>query len=66
MVLTINGEKREIDGVSTVSELLEHFQIGHKIVVVELNREIIEKSQHEETTLNDGDSVEIIHFVGGG
>lgn len=66
MVLTINGEKREIDGVSTVSELLEHFQIGHKIVVVELNREIIDKSLHDGTVLNDGDSIEIVHFVGGG
>jgi len=66
VVLTINGEKREIDGVSTVSELLEHFQIGHKIVVVELNREIIDKSLHDGTALNDGDSLEIVHFVGGG
>lgn len=66
MVLTVNGERRELEGVSTVSELLSAFHLEKKILVVELNRTIIDRTLYTETSLKDGDSVEIVHFVGGG
>ncbi|ALS23815.1 sulfur carrier protein ThiS [Paenibacillus naphthalenovorans] len=66
MRLIVNGEPREMDNVSTVAEMLAAFKLENKILVVELNKEIIERSTYNETRLNDGDRVEIVHFVGGG
>ena len=65
--LIINGEKIRIPAnESTVAELLQHFDLHQKVVIVELNDEIIEKENHNETLLSNGDKVEIVHFVGGG
>ncbi|WP_010502190.1 sulfur carrier protein ThiS [Paenibacillus elgii] len=66
MRLTVNGELREVDNAATVAELLSAFKLDHKILVVELNREIIDRTRYEEARLNDGDQIEIVHFVGGG
>ncbi|MGC4378870.1 sulfur carrier protein ThiS [Fictibacillus sp. Mic-4] len=67
MKLMINGDQVEVpDNVQSVHDLLAHFQLVDKGAIVELNREILEKSSHAETRLADGDKVEIVHFVGGG
>lgn len=66
MKLIVNGEAREVSGVSTVAELLAFFKLEHKILVVELNRSIIERPLYENTALQEGDQLEIVHFVGGG
>jgi sulfur carrier protein len=66
MNVTINGEQRVLDNVHNVQQMLEHFKIDHKILVVELNRAIIERTAYAETQLSDGDKIEIVHFVGGG
>lgn len=64
--IRINGEEREIAEGLTVAQLLENFQIGAGRVVVELNRDIISREAHVATALKDGDSLEIVQFVGGG
>ncbi|UUZ90380.1 sulfur carrier protein ThiS [Paenibacillus sp. P25] len=66
MRLTINGELREVEPVSTVAEPLQAFKLDNKILVVELNRDIIERGSYAETPVRDGDRIEIVHFVGGG
>ncbi|CAH0165643.1 Sulfur carrier protein ThiS [Peribacillus sp. Bi96] len=67
MELIINGEKIRIpEDESTVAELLQHFNLHHKVVIVELNDEILAKENQSETRLSNGDKVEIVHFVGGG
>lgn len=67
MDLIINGEKIRIPAdESTVTELLQHFNLHHKVVIVELNDEILAKENQSETRLSNGDKVEIVHFVGGG
>lgn len=67
MDLIINGEKMNIpDTANTVSELLNHFQLGDKVLIVELNEAILEKNSLDDTLLSDGDRIEIVHFVGGG
>lgn len=67
-VLTINGTELEVpQAVTTVRELLTHLELDRKVVIVELNRNILEKkSAHAEALLSNGDRVEIVHFVGGG
>ncbi|AEI39626.1 sulfur carrier protein ThiS [Paenibacillus mucilaginosus] len=66
MNLIVNGESREVEGAATVAELLSVFKLQNKILVVELNREIVDRSRYEDARLNDGDRIEIVHFVGGG
>jgi sulfur carrier protein len=65
--LIINGEKIRIPAdESTVTGLLQHFNLHQKVVIVELNDEILAKENQSETLLSNGDKVEIVHFVGGG
>jgi sulfur carrier protein len=67
MKVVINGEGIQLpDTVITVSLLLKHFELEQKVVIVELNQTILDKSMHAETVLSDGDRIEIVHFVGGG
>lgn len=66
MQLTINGEVRELSDCSTVKQLLESLQITATRVAVEVNLEIVPRATYGERTLQDGDKIEIVHFVGGG
>jgi thiamine biosynthesis protein ThiS len=66
MTLEINGQAREVAEGLTLSGLLEDLGFKRDRVAVELNREIVARTQWEATTLKDGDKLEIVHFVGGG
>ena len=66
MKVTINGETRELAADSTLLSLLESLDMTRGRVAVEINQEIIPRSQHSEHLLHDGDKIEIIHAVGGG
>lgn len=67
MNVVINGDAMVLpETVHSVSRLLEHFHLEKKVVIVELNKRILDKSMHAETILTDGDRIEIVHFVGGG
>ncbi len=52
--------------IKTVAELLTHLELDTKIVVVERNKEILQKEDHQDTSVFDGDQIEIVTFVGGG
>lgn len=65
MVILVNGERKEVGPLSVLG-LLENLEIDPRRVAVELNLEILPKSDFETTTLQDGDRIEIVHFVGGG
>jgi thiamine biosynthesis protein ThiS len=66
MKVKINGEEREIDHGLTLTALLESLQIRPGRVVVERNREIVPRDSYNATLINDSDTLEIVHFVGGG
>ena len=66
MTVVINGEPRAIPAPATVADLLIRLGLDPRMVVVELNREIIRRPRVGEVNLKDGDSVELVHFVGGG
>jgi len=66
MRVKINGEDREIDDGLTLTALLESLQIRPGRVVVERNRDIVPRDNYNATLINDGDILEIVHFVGGG
>jgi sulfur carrier protein len=66
MNIRINGEEKEIKQGLSIAALLDELQIRPGRVVVELNRNIIAREALGSTALKDGDSLEIVHFVGGG
>jgi thiamine biosynthesis protein ThiS len=66
MNIKINGEDREITGGLSVAGLLEELQIRPARVVVERNRTIVARDAYGATQLAEGDTVEIVQFVGGG
>jgi thiamine biosynthesis protein ThiS len=66
MTVTLNGEVKQIENSITVSGLLESLQIEPARVAVEVNLKIIKKADYLSHQLNEGDSVEIVSFVGGG
>ncbi len=66
MTLTINGEARNFEELSKLSDLIIALNIKGDRVAVELNREIVPRANWETTSLRDGDKLEIVHFVGGG
>ena len=64
MAITVNGKQMEL--FETVQQLLVHFRLENRIVIVEVNKDIVMKENYETTSLLHGDVVEIVHFVGGG
>ena len=66
MNLQINGEPKSFDDPLTLAALIESLGMKPDRVAVELNREIAPRTSWSETTLKDGDRLEIVHFVGGG
>jgi sulfur carrier protein len=66
MNVRVNGEPKEVDEATTVSELLHALGLGGLLVAVERNREIVPRAEHGSTRLSRGDAIEIVHFVGGG
>ncbi len=66
MTIFINGEARELDGVSTLAGLLDALELPKQRVAIELNKHVIRKQDWDSTNVADNDKVEVVHFVGGG
>jgi thiamine biosynthesis protein ThiS len=68
MRLKLNGEDKELgqEATMSVARLVETLGLGQVRVAVELNRAIVRRASWETTEVKDGDTVEIVHFVGGG
>jgi sulfur carrier protein len=65
MQVTINGETRNLPEKITVNDLLNEMKIEGKIAI-ELNQEILPRSQFSEYQIKPGDTLEIVHAIGGG
>ena len=64
--ITVNGSERELPAGRTVTQTLELLGLAPQLVVVEHNREILERARLPEVEVREGDNLEIVHFVGGG
>ena len=64
--ITLNGEPYDVAGPLTVHDLLAQLQIDARRVAVEHNLSVVKREAFDRTTVNDGDEVEIVNFVGGG
>ena len=66
MLITLNGERFELDEPLSVDALLAKLDIDPRRVAVEHNLAILRRHRFEDVVVNDGDRVEIVNFVGGG
>lgn len=66
IAITLNGERRALPAGTSVATLVETLELKKGRVAVERNREIVPMSQWADVALAEGDSLEIVHFVGGG
>ncbi|MCM3644328.1 sulfur carrier protein ThiS [Priestia aryabhattai] len=67
MNLIINGKTVTVgDEIETVKHLLQAQSLHERVVIVELNKNILQKEEHSDACLKDGDTLEVVSFVGGG
>ncbi len=64
--VTVNGESRRFDAPLDIRAMLEKLDMAGKKIAVEKNGEIVPRSLHENTLIENGDSLEIVVAVGGG
>ena len=66
MNIIINGQTRQLPNSLNVSEIVGKFCKEKTPVIAEVNGEIVQKLQWDEIILKDGDTIELVSFVGGG
>jgi len=66
MNISVNGENRAIEANSNLAQLLEALDLQGKRIAVEVNRDIVPRSEYGSFVLSDNDQVEIVNAIGGG
>ena len=66
ITVAVNGKDRSVAARSSLLDLLSDLDLDPRGVVVEYNREIVRRPDLQSTILAEGDTVELVHFVGGG
>ena len=66
MQVIINGRSQDLPNGATAADVLELLGLRGKRLAMEINEEILPRSQYPSHTLCDGDNVEIVHAIGGG
>ena len=64
--IKVNGKKILINDKEKLSKILQDLKIPIKKVAIEINREIIIKKKLNSIKVNENDTIEIVHFIGGG
>lgn len=64
--IVLNGEDHQAPDGATVATLLAALELDPRQVAVERNREIVPRATYADTSLNEGDRLEVVTFVGGG
>lgn len=66
MKIMLNGQEKRLTAPVTIMALLQDMGLGDRRVAVEVNREIVPRSRHDELQLKDNDRVEVVFAIGGG
>ncbi len=66
MKIQLNGEPRELPEGCTAQQLVSDMGLSGRRLAMEVNREIVPRSEYAAHVLHDGDQVEIVHAIGGG
>ncbi len=64
--IVVNGQPRTVRRGETIAGLLDSLELDGRLVVVELNRQIVRRTERAEIAVEEGDAIELVHFVGGG
>jgi sulfur carrier protein len=65
--LRINGQQLTVpETILTIKDLIHHFKLENRTIMVERNQVILRREDHVKTTVLDGDTIELVQFVGGG
>ena len=66
MNVTVNGESRTLEPDASLGKLLEQLGLSGKRIAVEVNRDIVPRSDYDSYRLSENDTVEIVNAIGGG
>lgn len=66
MEIELNGEKTQVPTEMSAAGLIDHLKLADKRLALEVNQEIVPRSQYAEVMIKDNDTVEIVHAIGGG
>jgi thiamine biosynthesis protein ThiS len=64
--IKLNGKKTNVDDQISLNKILKNLNIPTNKVAIELNKEIINKKKLSSIKIRNNDSIEIVHFIGGG
>lgn len=64
--IEVNGEVLDVPAQLNLTQLINHLELAPERLAIELNRSVVRRVDWQQTSLNEGDRVEIVHFVGGG
>lgn len=62
----MNGDEKDFDSGISLAALINELELPATRIAIELNREVVRRSDWGSTMLKDEDRIEIVHFVGGG
>ncbi len=66
ITIILNGNNKQINSNTSISQLLENLNLSGKRLAVEINQQIVPRSEFNNLTLNEQDNVEIVQAIGGG
>jgi sulfur carrier protein len=66
MKVFVNGDEKDFDPETSLADLITQLDLPGPRIAIELNREVVRRSDWGSTMLKDDDRIEIVHFVGGG
>jgi sulfur carrier protein len=66
MQIQVNGQSMEFGDGATVSDLIQRMELEGRRLAVEVNEDIVPRSEHSRFSLSEGDRVEVVHAIGGG
>jgi sulfur carrier protein len=66
LTIKLNGDEYTVPGPLTITDLLARLEIDARRVAVERNFLVIKRAAYGNTTIVEGDEIEIVNFVGGG
>jgi thiamine biosynthesis protein ThiS len=66
MRIQVNGQDHDLPGPTTLARLVERLGLDARKIAIERNLEIVPRSTYADTSLKEGDKLEIVNFVGGG
>ncbi|MFO7786794.1 MAG: sulfur carrier protein ThiS [Halospina sp.] len=66
MKIVLNGENTEVGEDASIQALVDQLELTGRRIAVEVNEEIVPRSEHASHQLSPGDQVEVVHAIGGG